>query len=152
MRGGKDLPLLRLRPGRALNHLARSAGGALGQRREPARRDPAVVVRERDELAARCAPADVPLPGRAAGPRVDRPVAQRPVGRERVIVEHARGGAGVVVVHDDQLPPLARQGLLLERVQQPAQPQVPCMRGDDDADGDRAAHVAVNLIFAPCGY
>ena len=121
-----------------------------GQRAlQPVGRRAAVVVGEDDERRGRGAPAGVAqLAARwarrvgveAQRARLDRVVAQQPLGLAAV----------VGVVGDDHLEPLARQRLLLERVQQPAQPQRAVVRGDDD--GDRGAHAAAimrSAIIAP---
>ena len=79
------------------------------------------------------APADVPLPRRASRAGLDPHCAQRP-DRQRMAVEQLEVARVGVVVDEHDLVALRLERLLLERVQQPPQPQPAAMRGHDDAD------------------
>src|SRR5205807_5019445 len=96
----------------------------------------------------RGSPPEVALPCGAAGARLDGQVTQPPGPRERVALDDARRRPGVVVVDDDRLPRL-RQRLLLQRVEQPQQPQGPRMGRDHHAHRERLRHRCRTLSSCP---
>ena len=75
---------------------------------------------------------------------------ERPVVAQRVIPQELLGLRAAAVVHYDQLPAVAPERLLLERVEQPPQAQGPAVGCHDDADGRRRSHSGANLILRPC--
>ena len=130
-RAADEVGLVGIRAGRPLHDRAGMRLGGGKNPLQPALRRPAVVVGEHHEWRARRAPRRVALGGRP-GARGEAQVAQRAVRRERVGAQQLLGVLAAVVP-DDHLPQLAVEGLLLQRVEHPAQPDRSAVRRNHHA-------------------
>jgi hypothetical protein len=127
------MQLVGVRLRRALDHGARMAAGGLERALDEVPRRAAVVVDEHDDRGRPGAPREVAVVAASSGARRHGGLAQRAVLSERMGAQELARLLARVVPHD-HLEALARQRLVHQRVQQPAKPEGPVVRGHRHRD------------------